>query len=246
VTYLCLAAGKGTRFAGLGKYLQKCMYPIGAHPFLEYSIASILASGTYRHGDDRLVVVVGYLGEQITSYFGAGYRGLPIEYVRQEEPLGTGHAVACARREAAFDEAIVWLADLFVTPERFDALRTHREATVLTIARDDEEPNDDVRIDTEGDLVTRSWRGSAPLFDIGAWKLGKAVLDRIAETKADEYRVLLNVQRAIEARVPVGFVTADEWVHLGAVHPTPAENLRRVVDRIRREEHLVDHHQDPA
>lgn len=240
MTYLCLAAGKGTRFARLGTYLQKCMYPVGTHPFVEYSVAHLVDSEGCDPSKDRLVFIVGHHADQIVSYFGGEYRGLPIEYVEQHEQLGTGHAVDTARGVTDFDRVIVWLADLFVSRNLFEGAQHHPADSMLTIAEDPEEENDDIRIDVDGRRVSRAWQGSSDRFDIGLWKLGPEVLDRIASTKSDEYRVLLNVQRAIESGAEVGYQIAEEWVHLGGVHPTVEEHIAGVVARMSREEQIFD------
>lgn len=241
MTFVCLAAGKGTRFARLSRYLQKCMYPIGIAPFVEYSVAHLVSSQSIDIRNDRLVFVVGHHAGQLVDYFGDSYAGLPIQYVEQHEQLGTGHAVECARQAIGFDEAVVWLADLFVSSTMFDSMRRHAEDSVLTIATDEDEENDNVRVDIDAARVLRAWQGSSDYFDIGLWKLGTSVLDRIAAMKGDEIRVLLNVQAAIDSGVPVGYHIAGEWVHLGGTHPTVSENIRRVVARMHQEEPIIDH-----
>jgi bifunctional UDP-N-acetylglucosamine pyrophosphorylase/glucosamine-1-phosphate N-acetyltransferase len=47
-------------------------------------------------GASELVVVVGYRGEVVRSYFGDEYRGVPVIYATQVEQLGTAHAVQAA------------------------------------------------------------------------------------------------------------------------------------------------------
>jgi NDP-sugar pyrophosphorylase family protein len=240
VTYLCLAAGKGTRFARLGTYLQKCMYPIGVHPFVEYTVASALKSDSFDSKRDDLAFVVGHHAEQLRSYFGDNYASANVSFIEQLEQQGTGHAVDCARRALGFDEVIVWLADLFVPSPFFERIRNHDFGTVLTIAGDDEEENNNVRIDCDDTHVLRAWQGTSDYFDIGLWKFDRAVLDRISDAKTTEYRVLINVQNAIEAGATVGYQIVDEWIHLGGVHPTVPEHVRRVINRMMREETLFD------
>ena len=240
MTYVCLAAGKGTRFARLGSYLQKCMYPIGVFPFVEYSVSSILKSHSFDRNEDRLIFVIGHHGQQLRSYFENEYQGLSIDYVVQPEQLGTGHAIECAVESFRPGAPIItWLADLFVPPNLFDAVRLHAFDSVLTIATSDHETNDDVRVDLEDDRIIRAWRGAGELFDIGLWKLGPAILRSIGARKTDEHRVLVNVQAAIEAGVEVGFRIADEWIHLGGTEPTVSESLSRVSTRMSKEK-LID------
>ena len=92
--FVCLAAGKGTRFGALGRYLQKCMLPVALTPFLEYTVRNLRRNPACDPERDRLLVLVGHRGEQVRAYFGDAYEGLPIRYLEQGEARGTGHALA--------------------------------------------------------------------------------------------------------------------------------------------------------
>ena len=41
----------------------------------------------------EVIIVIGYLGDKIKSFFGSSYSGRSIKYVDQKELLGTGHAL---------------------------------------------------------------------------------------------------------------------------------------------------------
>ena len=118
---ICLAAGKGSRFGNLGSYLQKCMYPIGLKPFLEFSVRNLTDSGI-DVAASSLTLVVGHLKEQIQSYFGETYNGLKINYVVQAEALGTGHAILTAYQKGGLSgPCVVWLADSYMKTAQFAA-----------------------------------------------------------------------------------------------------------------------------
>jgi NDP-sugar pyrophosphorylase family protein len=42
---------------------------------------------------DEIILVVGYLGEQIRNHFGDEFEGRKIKYVKQKDLFGTGHAL---------------------------------------------------------------------------------------------------------------------------------------------------------
>ncbi len=79
---IILAAGKGTR---MKTDLPKCAYPINGTPMVEYIVNSCKKSGI-----DKILVVVGYKKEHIKSVLNG-----TVEYVLQEEQLGTANAVMC-------------------------------------------------------------------------------------------------------------------------------------------------------
>lgn len=232
---LCLAAGKGTRFGRLGAYLQKCLYPVGLRPFLAFSVENLLRSEAVRPGRDVLTLVVGHHGEQVRAYFGAAVDGLELRYLEQPDPRGTGHALALAyAADPPREPTLCWLADGYVSAQRFRDLAAHPAATVLTLAPGHRDENPTVRVDVQGDRVTRAFEGRGQRFDVGAWKLAPDVMAGMTDVAANgEIRVLPNLQRMIEAGLEVGHVEADEWLHLGGTAPTPEENLARVVARVR-------------
>lgn len=231
--FVCLAAGKGTRFGALGRYLQKCMLPIGLTPFLEYSVRNLRRSAACDPERDRLSLLVGHHGEQVRAYFGDAYEGLPIRYLEQGEPRGTGHALATVA--AALDpagSAVAWLGDLYVPTALFDGIVRHEGRNVLTLAPGGDDANASVRVTLERARVTQAWHGRGPLADIGLWKLDPAVMKAMYQPTGDEVRALPNLQRQIASGLEVGWLEAREWLHLGGTEPTPEENVLAVGRRV--------------
>jgi D-glycero-alpha-D-manno-heptose 1-phosphate guanylyltransferase len=88
---IVLAGGLGTRLRGAVPHLPKPMAPVGGRPFLEHQFDYWIGQGI-----DRFVVSVGYRREAITEHFGHAYRGVPIDYAIEEQPLGTGGGLLLA------------------------------------------------------------------------------------------------------------------------------------------------------
>ena len=230
---VCLAAGKGTRFGRLGRYLQKCMLPFGLTPFLEYSVRNLRACGALDPAHDRLTFLVGHHGEQVRAYFGEAYEGLPVDYLEQGEVRGTGHALARVAEALRPDGPVVlWLGDLYVPAALFAAAIRHDAANLLTVAPGGVDGNASVRITTDGARVAEAWYGRGPLADIGLWKLEPAVMAAMHEPTGTEIRALPNLQRQIDAGLEVAWLEADEWLHLGGTEPTPEANVLAVQRRV--------------
>lgn len=92
---IVLAAGKGTR---MQSELPKVCHEVGGRPMVCAVVDACLAAGCA-----RVVVVVGYKQELVREAL-SGYEG-SVEFVVQDEQLGTGHAVMCAR--PAYESVIV-------------------------------------------------------------------------------------------------------------------------------------------
>ena len=84
-----LAGGLGTRLGEITKRIPKPMVPIAGTPYLEHQLRALKDQGF-----TDIVLLTGYLGEQIEEYFGSGERlGLSVRYSREVSPLGTAGAL---------------------------------------------------------------------------------------------------------------------------------------------------------
>ena len=84
-----LVGGQGTRLLPLTEWLPKPMLPIANRPFLEHQVAHLR-----HHGATRIILACGYKPDAIREHFGDS-----LEYVVEDQPLGTGGAIAFAARE---------------------------------------------------------------------------------------------------------------------------------------------------
>ncbi len=131
---LILAAGRGTRMKSAR---PKVLHPLQGVPLLEHVLRAVEALGA-----SPITVVVGHQAEAVESAFA----GRGLQFVRQSPPLGTGHAVQCAREPLAAlpDHTVLVLnGDLpLLRAETLAALlRDHKAArpaaTLLTMVLDE-------------------------------------------------------------------------------------------------------------
>ena len=87
---IILAAGKGRRMESLGYDLPKPLIPIHGRPMITYLIDAVRASAV---DGDPIVVTAPDNRELFCQHLGTN----TCQYVVQEEQLGTGHAVMCAK-----------------------------------------------------------------------------------------------------------------------------------------------------
>ena len=79
-----LAAGKGTR---MESDLPKVIHTIDKKPMVEYVIDAVKTAGI-----QKICLIVGYKAEEVKTAVTS-----EVSYAYQEEQLGTGHAVKCAK-----------------------------------------------------------------------------------------------------------------------------------------------------
>ncbi len=85
-----MAGGKGVRLRPITESCPKPLVSVGGKPMLEHIIER-----AKREGFTDFVLAVHYLGYMIEEHFGNGSRfGVRIEYLREEDPLGTAGALS--------------------------------------------------------------------------------------------------------------------------------------------------------
>ena len=103
-----LAGGFGTRLKEAVPDLPKPMARVAGRPFLEYVLDRLACAGI-----NSVTLSVGYRSDVIIQHFGNKYRNVNINYAVENEPLGTGGAIALALRGEK-DTALVLNGDTFL------------------------------------------------------------------------------------------------------------------------------------
>lgn len=120
---IILAGGEGTRLKPVVNDLPKPMAPVRSRPFLEYILMWLAGFDI-----NKFILSTGYKAEVVRSYFGDNFRGIPVEYSYECEPLGTGGGILRALNRATGGDVVVvngdtWFPlDLNVLSSRHQAL----------------------------------------------------------------------------------------------------------------------------
>ena len=103
-----MAGGRGKRLSPLTDTIPKPMLRLGDKPIIEHNIDRLISFGI-----KKIYISVKYLGEQIVNYLGDGsQKGISIEYVWEDEPLGTAGALALINN-LSFEYILLMNSDLF-------------------------------------------------------------------------------------------------------------------------------------
>jgi dTDP-glucose pyrophosphorylase len=124
-----MAGGEGRRLRPLTDDTPKPMLKVGDRPLLETVLGQVRESGF-----NKVLMAVGYRADVIKDHFGNGGEfGVDIEYVQEDEPLGSAGALQLVRDQ--LDEPFIVLnADLLTNVNLGALLAFHREeGNVVTI-----------------------------------------------------------------------------------------------------------------
>ena len=106
---IILAGGMGTRLREVVSDVPKPMAAIKGKPFLEYLLNWLSDYSSVR----RFILAVGYKSEVIVNYFGQSFNQIPIVYVNEHEPLGTGGAILNALKTCDSDNVLIINGDTY-------------------------------------------------------------------------------------------------------------------------------------
>jgi NDP-sugar pyrophosphorylase family protein len=184
-----LAGGLGTRLGPITKEVPKPMVKIAGKPYLEYQL-EILRDQSIRH----IVLLTGYLGDQIEAYFGNGERlGMSIRYSREQTPLGTGGALRDAASMLA-DSFLVIYGDSYLPLDYLSVLHDLEASSAvgLVVAYDnrlgDTSVTNNLAVDADGVVAMYQKdapdNGGASHVEAGVLAFRRNVLDLIPERGA--------------------------------------------------------------
>ncbi len=142
-----MAAGLGTRLRPHTLTVPKPMLVVAGRPILEWTIGRLPARIS------EVILVVGYLSEQIEARFGSEWGGRRVRYVEQRELKGTGDALrlcepllnerfmvlngddlyGAADMTAALEHERAILAKVCEVPGRFGVFRTDERGRLINI-----------------------------------------------------------------------------------------------------------------
>src|ERR1043165_9178267 len=86
---IILCGGRGSRLASIIADVPKPLAPVAEKPFLDYLLHLLAQSGVVRSA----TLAVHHLAERIVSYYAEHTAPLPLRFVREQTPLGTGGAI---------------------------------------------------------------------------------------------------------------------------------------------------------
>ena len=232
VEAVVLVGGKGTRLRPLTLSAPKPMLPTAGVPFLAHLLSRIREAGVR-----RVVLGTSYLAETFSDHFGTGAdMGLEIEYVVEDQPLGTGGGIRNVFKHLSADDVLVFNGDVLAGTDLTAVVDTHRrtkaDATLHLVRVQDPRAFGCVPTDDDGRVTAFLEKTEDPPTDqinAGCYVFRREVIESIPEGRP------VSVERetfpgllASGARVS-GHVDVAYWRDMG----TPMDLVRGSADLVR-------------
>lgn len=221
---LVLAAGEGVRMRPLTLTRSKHMIPLVGKPLLEHVLKALRESGI-----SDVVLVVGYKKELIHEYFGDGSSlGIRINYVSQDEPLGTANAIQLAKDQVEKEVFLTIYGDLLLTSKSIraalQAYDRSNATTLCVVSVENPEQYGIVKLEKKDvvAIVEKPKREEAPsnLANAGIYVFTDEIFKKIkaiSRSRRAEYEITDAIRCLIENKVPVVAVKieSEDWMDIG-------------------------------
>lgn len=137
-----LAAGRGVRMKPLTDTVAKPLLKVAGQPLLDYTFDALPDTV------DEVLLVIGYLGDQIRAYLGDNFRGRRVRYVEQKKLEGTAKALSEAKPFLK-GRFLVLMADDIYEKDDIEKCLQYEQA-ILVMKSETEGPGGRVLLDKEG------------------------------------------------------------------------------------------------
>ncbi|BBY79676.1 NDP-sugar synthase [Mycolicibacterium pulveris] len=232
VDAVVLVGGLGTRLRPLTLSAPKPMLPTAGLPFLTHLLSRIAQAGI-----EHVVLGTSYKAAVFESEFGDGSKlGLQIEYVVEDEPLGTGGGIANVAPKLRYDTALVFNGDVLSGVDLRALLDSHEEhnadVTLHLVRVGDPRAFGCVPTDADGRVTAFLEKTQDPPTDqinAGSYVFKREVIERIPKGRA------LSVEREVFPGLLAdglriwGYVDSTYWRDMG----TPEDFVRGSADLVR-------------
>ncbi len=223
-----LAAGKGTRLRPLTDTLPKPLVQVAGKTLLDHIVGSLPSAV------DELIIVTGYLEEQIQAHCGAEFHGRKVTYVHQEEQKGTAHALWLCK-DLLKGRFLFMFADDLHGPQDI-ARATSYTRSMLTLTTDTPEKFGIVVRHPDGtlaEMIEKPEHAPSNLASTGVMVLDDNIFryDPYAvETKGEYY--LTDVLREYAKEYPIAVVEQQLWIPIG--YPEDIEKAEAILSNLNR------------
>lgn len=222
-----LAAGKGTRLRPLTEHTPKPLVKVAGKTLLDHIVEALPSAVK------ELIIVTGYLEDQIKDYCGSEFHGKKVRYVTQVEQKGTAHALWLCKDMLKGRFLFMFADDLHGANDI--ARATSYTRSMLTLTTDTPEKFGIVVRHPDGtlaEIIEKPEQAPSNLASTGVMVLDDNIFKfnpYAKETKGEYY--LTDVIQEYAKEYPIAVVEQSLWIPIG--YPEDIEKAERILASIK-------------
>jgi UDP-N-acetylglucosamine diphosphorylase / glucose-1-phosphate thymidylyltransferase / UDP-N-acetylgalactosamine diphosphorylase / glucosamine-1-phosphate N-acetyltransferase / galactosamine-1-phosphate N-acetyltransferase len=217
-----LAAGKGTRLRPLTDNTPKPLVQVAGKTLLDHVVESLPSAVK------ELIIVTGYLEEQIKEHCGKEFHGRKVKYVTQVEQKGTGHALWLCKehikgrflfmfaddlhgvqdiaRATSFTRSMLTLTTS--TPERFGIVVRHPDGTLA-------------------EMIEKPAQPPSNMASTGVFVLDEHIFEFEPKVQMNGEFYHTDMVREYAKKYPIAVVEQTVWIPIG--YPEDVEKAEKLL-----------------
>lgn len=219
-----MAGGLGKRLYPYTKILPKPLVPIGEIPIVEHIINRF-----NKYGCNKFYLVVNHKKNMIKAYFNEIERDYDIEYVDEDQPLGTGGGLSLlkGRLNSTF---ILSNCDILIEENYENIYNYHNsERNLITLVcslKKIQIPYGVIEIGETGEITDMREKPEFSYFtNTGMYIVEPRVIDELEYNTAISFPDIIEKHRAAGDKIGVYPISGDSWLDMGQLDDM--EEMRR-------------------
>lgn len=202
-----MAGGKGTRLYPYTKVLPKPLIPVGDVP-----IAERIINQFYETGCTKFYIIVNHMKNMIKSYFNEIDKNYTIEFIDEDEPLGTGGGIYYLKGIIR-ETFILTNCDILIKEDFSKVLKYHKESknviTMVVAEQSMQVPYGVVEFNDKMNITSMKEKPTFSYYtNTGCYIVEPSVIEEIDEKKNFGFPDLIN--KCINKNMNVGVYSTSE------------------------------------
>ena len=207
---IILAAGKSTRTQPLTINKHKVLLKVANKTLIEHNLDQLIGLV------DEVIIVVGFLKEQIIEFLGDNYKGIKIKYVEQKNQLGTGDAVNCCKEFIKNKFILMMGDDLYHKDDIKECLKHDYSVLVKKVKNPERFGVFVVENNIIKDLIEKPKDFVSDLANCGLYVLDKNIFNfEIMKSERGEYEVTEAILKLTKENEVAAIEIKEYWLSIG-------------------------------
>lgn len=228
VPVVIMAGGLGKRLYPYTKILPKPLIPIGEIPIVEH-----IMNRFNQHGSEQFFLVVNHKKNMIKAYFNEIQRKYEVNYVDEDQPLGTGGGLSLLKGKIS-STFLLSNCDILIEEDCEKIYKYHKkENNLITMVCSLKRiiiPYGVVEISKTGEIEAMREKPELSVFiNTGMYIVEPKIIEELEDNKSISFPDIIEKYKEAGEKIGVYPISDYSWLDMGQLDEM--EEMRRRLDR---------------